>query len=141
MSLPIKKIYVDTKYKSAGSESNSNFKIDLPVSLAFPENTGFYIDDVCIPHSWYVIEENVNDKLYFVVGMTVMQWLIVKIESGNYNGQDLALEIQTKIRAAMNIPTQPTLISATYNTKFNNISISTLNSDWYFHVMTPADIK
>ena len=56
MSLPIKKIYVDTKYKSAGSVSNSNFKIDLPISLSFPENTGFYIDDVCIPHSWYAIE-------------------------------------------------------------------------------------
>ena len=37
MSLPIKKIYVDTKYKSAGSASNSNFKIDLPISLSFPE--------------------------------------------------------------------------------------------------------
>ena len=80
MSLPIKKIYVDTKYKSAGSASNSNFKIDLPISLSFPENTGFYIDDVCIPHSWYVIEENVNDKLYFVGGMAVMLCLIVKIE-------------------------------------------------------------
>ena len=140
MSLPIKKIYVDTKYKSAGSASNSNFKIDLPISLSFPENTGFYIDDVCIPHSWYVIEENVKDKLYFVGGMATMLWLIVKIESGNYSGQDLALEIQTKIRAAMNIPTQPTLIYATYNTKFNNISISTLSSEWFFHIMTPADI-
>ena len=106
MSLPIKKIYVDTKYKSSGSVSNSNFKIDLPRSLTFPENTAFYIDDVCIPHSWYVIEENVNDKLYFVIGPETpdqdydgVAWKIAKIESGNYNGQDLALELQTKMRA------------------------------------------
>jgi hypothetical protein len=55
MSLPIKKIYIDTKYKSADSISNSNFKIDLPHNLTFPENSVFYIDDVSIPHSWYVV--------------------------------------------------------------------------------------
>ena len=52
MSLPIKKKYIDTKYKSQSSISNSNFKIDLPQSLTFPENSVVYIDDVSIPHSW-----------------------------------------------------------------------------------------
>ena len=104
MSLPINKLYIDTKYKSAGSVSNYNFKVDLPQSLTFPENTAFYIDDVCIPHSWFVIEENLNGKLYIYASPTQpdqdlsgVVWNIVKIESGNYNGQDLELEMQTKI--------------------------------------------
>ena len=71
MRLPITKLYIDTKYKSAGSVSNSNFKVDLPQSLTFPDNTAFYIDDVCISHSWFVIEENLNDKLYICVSPTV----------------------------------------------------------------------
>ncbi len=25
-----------------------------------PEDTGFYIDDVCIPHTWYPISERNN---------------------------------------------------------------------------------
>ena len=67
MALPIKKIYVDTRFKTKDSVSNSNFKIELGQSLQFPENTVFYIDDICIPHSWSTIEQGLNDKLYFRV--------------------------------------------------------------------------
>ena len=49
--LPIKKIYIDTRFKSSDSRSDSDFKIDLPTTLLMPEDTGFYIDDVCIPHT------------------------------------------------------------------------------------------
>jgi len=149
MSLPIKKIYVDTKYKSAGSVSNSNFKIDLPSSLTFPENTAFYIDDVCIPHSWHVIEANVNDKIYITIRPETLDadssgigWRIVKIESGNYTGPDLALEIQTKINASFNIPVfiSIPLIKVSYNAKRNNLVFETGYYDWMFKIMTPADI-
>ena len=50
MTLPIKKIYVDTKFKAYNSISNINFKVELPMSVTFPENVVFYIDDVSIPH-------------------------------------------------------------------------------------------
>ena len=61
MTLPIKKIYIDTKFKTHNIISNSNFSVELPMSLTFPENSVFYIDDVSIPHSWHVIEAGVND--------------------------------------------------------------------------------
>jgi hypothetical protein len=147
MSLPIKKIYVDTKYRVAGSRSSSDFTISLPISLTFPENTAFYIDDVCIPHSWYSVEENVNDKLYvFVIPLepdavfTGAEFKIVKIESGNYNGPDLALEMQTKIRAAINNTAYPLLLDCTYNTRKNNIIISPHYADWRFSIFTPTDL-
>ena len=48
-----------------------------------------------------LIEENLNDKLFLYVSPTSpdqrlsgVVWKIVTIESGNYNGQDLALEMQ-----------------------------------------------
>ena len=62
--LPCKKIYIDTKHKTIDSISNSNFKWELPETLTMPHNTIFYVDDICIPHSWYGIEENVNDRIY-----------------------------------------------------------------------------
>ena len=49
--LPIKKNYIDSRFKSSDSASHSDFKIDLPISFLMPEDTGFYIDDVCIPHT------------------------------------------------------------------------------------------
>ena len=72
MSLPAKKIFIDTKYKTRDSVSNSNFKVELPETLLFPENSVFYIDDVCIPKSWYSVEENVNDKLYVCLTPTAV---------------------------------------------------------------------
>ena len=63
MTLPIKK-YIDTKYQTYDSISSSNFKINLLQSLTFPDNTVFYIDEISIPNAWYVIEENINDKIH-----------------------------------------------------------------------------
>ena len=48
--LPIKKIYIDTRFMSSDSESSSNFKVDLPTTVTLPEDSVFYIDDICIPH-------------------------------------------------------------------------------------------
>ena len=151
MSLPIKKKYVDTKYKALGSTSNADFRIDLPQSLSFPENTGFFIDDICIPHSWYLIEDNVNDKLYISICPaqliphldaynTGVECVAVKIESGNYNGADLAIEMQLKIRAYINNTTFPNLLTVLYNAKQNTIIIDSAYAEWAFKLLTPADI-
>jgi hypothetical protein len=148
MALPIKKIYIDTKYKTHDSISNSNFETELPMSVTFPENSVFYIDDVSIPHSWYVIEAGVNDKLYIYVSPespdednSGVAYRIVTVDPGNYVGTDLATEIQTKTNAAIGNSLHPNLIAATYSAKRNNITISITNADWKFLILTPDDIS
>ena len=47
------------------SASHSDFKVDLPQSVYLPEDTVAYIDDVCIPISWYTIDEERNNQFYF----------------------------------------------------------------------------
>ena len=61
----IKKVYVDSRYKTSDSVSNSDFKVELKEALDLPENTVCYIDDISIPHSWYTIEDY-NNTLYIV---------------------------------------------------------------------------
>ena len=80
--LPIKKIYIDTRFMSSDSESSSNFKVDLPTTVTLPEDTVFYIDDICIPHSWYTIDEERNNKFYFKIGSTSY---VKTVPSGNYS--------------------------------------------------------
>ena len=80
--LPIKKIYIDTRFMSSDSESSSNFKVDLPTTVTLPEDTVFYIDDICIPHSWYIIDEERNNKFYFKIGSTSY---VKTVPSGNYS--------------------------------------------------------
>ena len=67
MSLPIKAIHIDSHNKTVDSVSNSNFRIELSEVLLFPKDAIYYIDSVTIPHTWYTIEANVNDKLYMQV--------------------------------------------------------------------------
>ena len=80
--LPIKKIYIDSRFMSSDSRSSSDFKIDLPQNIDLPPDCVVYIDDICIPYSWYTIDEERNNKFYFKVGSTVY---IKTIPPGNYS--------------------------------------------------------
>ena len=64
-SIQYKKIYIDSKFRSHESNSSSDFKVVLPETMSFKEDTVVYLDDICIPHSWDTIIQNINDKLYF----------------------------------------------------------------------------
>ena len=64
LMLPLKKIYVDSRDRTPDSKSASNFKIELPYTVQMPENTVFFVTDVCIPHVWNTIEEEFNDRLF-----------------------------------------------------------------------------
>ena len=46
--LPIKKIYVDTRFMNLNSKSSSDFTIDLPQSYTLPDNTVAYIEETII---------------------------------------------------------------------------------------------
>jgi hypothetical protein len=90
-------IYVDSRYKSGDSASDSNFYIDLPINLMMPDNTGFYINDVAVPVSWYPIDEGRNDMFYFKVGNVVLQ---KKVTPGNYSLVTLNEELVAQMAAA-----------------------------------------
>ncbi len=111
--LPIKKIYVDSKFKSNDRISNSNFKITLPQSLTFGPNSVFYIDELAIPHSWYTIED-FNSKLYLSVSANGRDQHIIELSKQLYNGSTLATEIASKIIA---IGYSPTVIYNASNDK------------------------
>ena len=100
MSLPVKKIYVDSLHRVSEVSSSSNFKIELPYSITMPHNAIFLIDEICIPHSWYSVEEGINDKLYLHTLNTNTNNrfnITVQIPSGNYNGPLLQAAIQAVI--------------------------------------------
>ena len=58
--LPVKKIYIDSKFRRHDSVSTSNIKIELSYTFKFSDNTTFYVDDVCIPHTWHTIRHRAS---------------------------------------------------------------------------------
>ena len=114
--LPIKKIYIDTRFMSSDSESSSNFKVDLPMTVTLPEDTVFYIDDICIPHSWYTIDEERNNKFYFKIGSTSY---VKTVPPGNYSTITLNAILVALMNSVQNTHAANTNISG------NTVGIST----------------
>ena len=130
--LPIKKIYVDSRYKSGDSASDSNFYIDLPINMMMPDNTGFYIDDVAIPVSWYTIEEGRNNELFVRVDGVLRSFTIA---SGNYS----LVKLNEGIVATMNL-VHSGYFSASPNVAQNTIGITGLTTA-VFEIMTDSQLK
>jgi hypothetical protein len=99
--LPIKKIYIDTRQRTADSVSHSDFSIDLPTTLLMPDDTGFYVEDICIPVSWWSIEEFVNDLLFMQFDGT---FRTATITPGNYTTAELGTEIARAINEGFSAP-------------------------------------
>ena len=100
-SLPIKKVYIDSRFKTKGSVSNSHFKYELVESLQLPDNTVCYVDDVIIPHSYFNISD--NDTLYVRVyddNSNSNNDKIIYLEHNNHNISSLLQDIQAKLNAA-----------------------------------------
>ncbi len=102
--LPVKKIYIDSKKKTANSLSTSNFAVDIKESYTFPEDTIFVIDDIIIPYSWYLINDT-NNKLYVqiiqLVPIPVWADFIVTLTNGDYTPLALAIEIAAQLNASI----------------------------------------
>ena len=100
MSLPIKKLYLDSRYKRHDSYSNSNCKFELKQPIHLPLNCVAYIDDIQIPHTWYNVSDT-NNKLYIrsVNSSNVQNDQIITMDSKNYTLALLATELNTKLSA------------------------------------------
>ena len=146
--LPLKKIYLDSKFKTSDSRSTSDFKCELKESILLPANTIAYIDNICIPHAWRTIEENINDKLYIqvtnssqIVSNKPNECRIVQLTPGNYNISTLANEIQTKANNAFSTSTTPTHFNISPNLVDNTILINPAVSSIEFKILTDYDLE
>ena len=146
--LPIKKIYIDSKFRTPDSISSSNFKYDLPESYLMPQNSAFYVCDVCIPHSWYTIEAGINNTFSLHVSnnnanpdLRPNQNYAVVLDSKQYTGAELALEISSKITAKLSGTTYAGGLTCTYDASTQKFTIVTTYADMTFKVLTADDIK
>ena len=98
MTLDIKKMYIDTRFKTLDSLSDSNFWIELPRSLNVPDDCVCYIDDIFIPVSWSTVDAR-NNKLDLDIQMTEKfhRYRVLVLPSHNYVGAMLVAALQTAL--------------------------------------------
>jgi len=139
IDLPVKKIYIDSSFRRRDSVSASNFKIELPYTVKFNDNTIFYVDDVCIPHSWHTIEAGVNDKLYL---RTILNGVntdyVLTLTAQNYSGAQLKTELIAKLGTLMFLGSALVPI-VDWNSQTQRISVSINGHDC--KIMTDLELK
>jgi len=101
--LEIKKIYVDTRFKTADSKSDSDFSIELPRTFNVPDNVVCYISDLVIPISFSTVDSR-NNSLYFKFrhnNVFQNSMLTLTLDSKNYNGTTFTEAFKTKLNATV----------------------------------------
>ena len=140
--LAIKKIYVDSKYKTADSVSDSNFKFQLSQTVSLPDECKFYVSDVSIPHSWQTVNK-FNSKLYlrifYTSGPNVGQPhedYILDLNQKSYIGTTFATMLKSKIQEKL---PSITTIQCTFDSTTNKLSL-TINADIEFQFLTDREL-
>ena len=101
-SLSIRKIYVDSRFKTADSYSDAQFKFELKESVQLPDKCVCFVDDLVIPHSWYNVEENskyLYVRRYQDLSNTTTDHIIA-LEVQNHTFDSLKNALQASLDAA-----------------------------------------
>lgn len=139
---PVNKIYIDTKFKTNSSTSNSNFKIELPETVSLEDNVKMFIDDVSMPHSWYTVEEDVNDKIYMDLHDTVLDvhsYLKVQVPSGNYTGATFTSTLKDTLNATTS-GLDTDIFSTEYFVRENTFTMSVNYVKYTFRILTETEL-
>ena len=127
--LPVKKVYIDSRYKTSTSVSNTDFTFELKQNLDLPDHTTCWIDDVSIPHTWYTVE-SFNCNFYVRVNDGVSNTdKRIHLLSKNYTGTTLATELETRLNNAFS-----ETFSVTYASNTGTLSI-TISANTFVFIM------
>ena len=124
-TLEVKKIYVDSRYCTPDSSSDSDFKIQLARNIYLPERTVMHIENITLPHAWYSIETGINNLLYVKLGTTCF---IATIPSTNYIGASFATAMTTALGNGFTV---------SYEVNTNRLTISNSQS---FKLLTDVEL-
>ena len=140
--LKIKKIYVDSKFRTVSSRSTSNFKIELNQTLTMPQDTVFYISEVSIPYVWKTIQAGVNDQIFIKyqvveVPPSPVAYLSFTMPAGNYTGQSFYQALDALLIAA---PSGNPFKPLVYDSINETLEFTTVNIDAFAYVMTDYEL-
>jgi len=128
--LQVKKLYIDSRYRTADSVSDSNFRIQLGRNIYLPDNCILHLENCVIPHSWYTIEAGINDTMYLKINSLC---ITLTIPSTNYLGSELATVLQAFLTSAF-----PSLFTVSYNLTINKITIAIASGS--FKILTDSEL-
>jgi hypothetical protein len=100
MSFP-RKLYIDSRFRTPGSASHSDFTFQLPRSIELPAGTRAVVDSVQIPNVFPTVAPGRSLLYLFVteVGTAPVE-VVVPLVSGHYNAFTLTSHLQDQLNAS-----------------------------------------
>jgi len=95
----LNKIFIDSRYKTENSASDSDFVVELNETIELSGFTGCIVSDITLPHTWYNIN-SLNSSFYFrttLDGVSTDYTAILPTQ--NYNLYELAVGLTDAMNA------------------------------------------
>lgn len=133
MNLDIKKIYIDSRFRTKNSISETDFSVELPRSFNVPDGVVAHIDDLVIPVSWSTIDERNHNCYVKLSCATDFRDAQFTFDSKNYDGLTFATALAQKLTTAVagftvgGVVVEPTFNCA-YNIIENKLTISIVDT-------------
>ena len=99
--LEIKKVYIDSRFKTSDSKSDTDFNIELPRTFNIPDGVVAYIDDIVIPISFSTVDARNNNLYVKFLYDGFYYYKQLTMDSKNYSGATFAEALKTKLNAAI----------------------------------------
>ena len=109
----IRKLFIDSRFRTKNSVSSSDFEIELPKTVNITKNALGWVSELHLPVSWYNIDSH-NNRAYLITdciysGTTITQKAyMATLPPGNYSAESLSAEL----RLVLNV------VTIQENTKF-----------------------
>ena len=136
----VRKIFVASAHRVSGESNSFQYQLDNDVECGTAERQcHIAITGVSLPHSWYGVQENLNNRLYFRENGNSNNGSdhIVEIESGNFSLAALANKISQKMNNAASAGAS---YAVTFSSTTNTISIVQSNG-FGFRVYTDQELR
>ena len=121
----MQKIYIDSRFRTANSKSESDFNVELPRSFNVPDGVVAHIDDIVIPVSWSTVDER-NNMCYVAFGgvSAGVRERSFAIASGNYDGNTFGIALAAGLNTAIAGYSVVLVFACVYNQDENQLTIS-----------------
>ena len=121
----MQKIYIDSRFRTANSKSESDFNVELPRSFNVPDGVVAHIDDIVIPVSWRTVDGR-NNRCYISVfsGIYAVRLTNFTLDPQNYDGFTFATALAAKLNIAVAGFTPLPVLTCAYDTVSNLLTIS-----------------
>ena len=97
----IKKLYIDSRFRTSTSNSTSDFEVELAQAVHIPRRAIGWVTDLHLPVTWYNIDSH-NDTLYVEVfarmsGVDDRKVRTATLLHKNYTGETLCAAINNSL--------------------------------------------